>query len=203
MDITHDSRTLSRFNGLSKRIRSLSHSHREIFECYTQFLKKLNQLIRSKVALGLSLCIGGLIAGSLAHESATREAISSWHEAHFPSLATWSSALGTQGFKRVQGASQLHAVIRTLPLTTDAAHSVWISEDRNWITLFEEEPIVFTRLSEGVSKPTRKWLPQGRSWLGFNSIQLELSQQPPASKTSDFRSKSKTPTPSDPRAIQF
>ncbi|MBC7691584.1 MAG: hypothetical protein H7222_07425 [Methylotenera sp.] len=146
-----------------------------------------------------------MIAGALAHESAKQEALEAWHSEHFPSMATWTATLGNQGFIPLKEAVRLHQALRTLPLTMDAVHTVWISEDLNWVTVFEEEPFVFTRTTGALPS---HWSPSGVAWVGFDQAQQELSKKKTVKTVQLAKSAPgiRKPGPKialDPRALRF
>ena len=181
--------------GFSGRIRALQARCCQVFAKLPRFQFGRTALRRT---LGVSLLITALALGGLANGISRKSVLEHWYQDNHPSSAIWEHALASKNFREITRPEELGPFLRSLPLTPDAHHEVWVTQDHQSIVLFEDEPKVFTRIKPGGKYSGSPWVPFGTGWLGFDQVCREIGLE-----TRFAQAPRRKADPLDPRAIRY
>lgn len=156
----------------------------------------------SPAALGGGLVIASIILGSWAQKIAQQEASSIWENAHAPSPLLWKYTLESQGLRSVQDPKLLQRILRQLPAMLDDTGSIWISQDRHWVVIFESQ--VYGSPGFPLSVSPQSWDRVGVGWTGFEKVLQRLEESGSIQKKSSaLIEKKKRIPPFDLREIRY
>ncbi len=198
MELTHRDRVSDFFISLRQRAQKVSENSQAFFKPYRAFRRPI---------LGLGLFLFAIFSAIHANQIAQKEALLDWQHHHFPSVLAWKTLLEPHGYKTQSNPKLLHKVIKSLPMTTDLNHTVWVDESLQWVALFDKEPVIFSRISalEPNASTPIKWKLLGSGWSAIEAIdEIVFSRLKPIQKTLQTHAKkTKLKAYQDPRQIRF
>ena len=195
MDNINHLSSLFNNSGISRRVSALQTRCLEVFPKLSRIRFGRTALRRT---LGVALIFTALFFGQWANGISRRSILESWYQENYPSSAIWEHALAIKNFRPVVRLDELSPFLRSLPLTPDKRHEVWVTSDHRSIVLFEEEPRVYTRTKPGEKVSKSTWVPFGTGWLGFDQVSKEIGLEARVAQTARKRLE-----PLDPRAIRY
>ena len=181
--------------GLSRRVSALQTRCLEVLPKLSGFRFGRTAFRRT---FGVVLIIIALFFGEWANNISRKNILEAWYQENHPSSAIWDHALGSKNFRAVVLPEELGPFLRSLPMTPDRRHEVWVTPDHRSVVLFEDEPKVYTRVRTGEKVSKSNWIPFGAGWRGFDQVCQEIGLETP-----EVQNPKKRHEPTDPRAIRY
>lgn len=213
MDLSHSIDSGIGVNSTKKRIQILSKNNPRIFFTHIfSVIKSLFQeglqILNSSQTLAIVFVILALFFGISAHRISKTESLKEWEAQHFPSENIVRKTLAGLGFNLLEKTSQQQQLLRSLPLLADSSTSQWITQDRNWIAIFNSElnhstPLLFQHLTQKKISKNLIWEMTGSGWNGFENLIEKLENMPAVPKFTEQVKIKKKMTSVDPRAIHY
>jgi hypothetical protein len=110
-----------------------------------------------------------IIFGISAHQQSSQSSVRSWIATHPPSNQLWSHLLGSNGFVKIKKNDLIEKMYRTLPISMNEGHEIWIDNSSNWVAISPSE--FFCRICD---LKAGLWTAEPSNWNSYLALESRL-----------------------------